>query len=55
METYVRTLGRVKNSDLVNNFDKIVDKYRTMAISMGYSGDLKFERDGCFITIFVEV
>ena len=53
MEQLVRTLGTVKVSDFEKDFDKICDEYKSKAKNMGYKGNLKFEKKGGKITIFV--
>ncbi len=53
MEELVRTLGTVKVSDFEKNFDKIYDEYSSKSKNMGYNGNLKFEKKGGKITIFV--
>lgn len=53
MEELVRTLGAVKVSDFEKDFDKICDEYNAKAKNMGYNGNLKFEKKGGKITIFV--
>ena len=53
MEELVRTLGTVKVSDFEKDFDKICDEYNAKAKNMGYNGNLKFEKKGGKITIFV--
>lgn len=53
MGELVKCLGREKAVDLTENFDLIVDKYRKMADASGYTGELKFKKEGGFIEIFV--
>lgn len=53
MEELVRTLGTVKVSDFEKDFDKICDEYNAKAKNMGYNGNLKFEKKGGKMTIFV--
>lgn len=53
MDELVKCLGREKAVDLTKNFDLIVDKYRKMANASGYTGELKFKKEGGFIEIFV--
>ena len=55
MKNLLHRLGTEKASDLDKNFNKIVDKYRQMADATGYKGDLKFQKEGGFIVIFVEI
>ena len=55
MEELVRTLGTVKASEFKKDFDKICDEYNAKAKEMGYNGNLKFEKKGGKITIFVTI
>ena len=55
MEELVRTLGTVKVSDFEKDFDKICDEYNVKAKNMGYNGNLKFEKKGGKVTIFVTI
>ncbi len=55
MGELVRTLGTVKASEFQKDFDKIYDEYNAKAKKMGYNGNLKFEKIGGKITIFVTV
>ena len=55
MEVLVRSLGTAKVSDFEKDFDKVYDKYNAKAKKMGYNGNLKFEKKGGKITIFVEI
>ena len=55
MGELVRKLGTEKGVDLVKNFDLIVDKYRKIADSSGYHGELRFKKEGGFTVIFVEI
>jgi hypothetical protein len=55
MEKLVKCLGREKVVELTNNFNLIVDKYRQIADASGYTGELKFKKEGGFIEIFVEL
>jgi hypothetical protein len=55
METLVKCLGREKAITLTRDFNLIVDKYRQIADGMGYHGELRFEKKGGFIEIFVEL
>lgn len=55
MEELVRTLGIVKASEFKKDFDKICDEYNAKAKEMGYNGNLKFEKNGGKITIFVTI
>jgi len=51
----VRNLGREKSVNLVKDFDLIVDKYRQIADASGYHGELKFQKEGGFTIVFVEI
>jgi hypothetical protein len=55
MKELVRTLGTVKVSDFEKDFDKIYDEYNLKAKELGYNGNLKFEKNGGKITIFVTI
>lgn len=55
MGDLVRKLGTEKSVDLIKNFDLIVDKYRKIADASGYHGELKFQKEGGFTVIFVEI
>ena len=55
MGDLVRKLGTEKSVDLINNFDLIVDKYRKIADASGYHGELKFQKEGGFTVIFVDI
>ena len=55
MDELVRTLGTVKVSEFKKDFDKICDEYNAKAKQMGYNGNLKFEKKGGKITIFVTI
>lgn len=55
MGELVRKLGTEKNLDLVKDFDMIVDKYRKIADAIGYHGELKFQKEGGFTTVFVTI
>ena len=55
MEELVRTLGSVKVKDFEIDFDKVYDEYNAKAKKMGYNGNLKFEKKGGKITIFVTI
>ena len=55
MGELVRKLGQEKNLDLAKNFDMIVDKYRKIADASGYHGELKFQKEGGFTTVFVQI
>jgi hypothetical protein len=54
-EELVRTLGTVKVSEFKKDFDKICDEYNAKAKQMGYNGNLKFEKKGGKITIFITI
>jgi hypothetical protein len=55
MKELVRTLGTVKVSDFEKDFDKIYDEYNVKSKELGYNGNLKFEKNGGKITIFVTI
>lgn len=55
MGDLVRNLGREKSVNLVKDFDLIVDKYRQIADASGYHGELKFQKEGGFTIVFVEI
>jgi hypothetical protein len=55
MKELVRSLGTVKVSDFEKDFDKIYDEYNFKAKELGYNGNLKFEKNGGKITIFVTI
>lgn len=51
----VRKLGSVKEKDFLDNFDQIIDKYRTIATATGYNGDLLFKKEHGQMIIFVQL
>lgn len=51
----MRNLGKEKTIDLMKDFDLIVDKYRKLADASGYTGELKFKKEGGYTVIFVEI
>lgn len=51
----MRKLGTEKNLNLAKDFDMIVDKYRKIADASGYHGELKFQKEGGFTVIFVQI
>jgi hypothetical protein len=55
MDDLVRKLGIEKSVDLMKDFDLIVDKYRKIADASGYHGELKFQKEGGFTVIFVDI
>ena len=55
MEPLVRRLGKEKKVNFIKDFDMIVDKYRKIADATGYFGELKFQKEGGFMVVFVEV
>jgi hypothetical protein len=55
MEVLVRSLGTVKVSDFEKDFDKVYDEYNVKSKKMGYNGNLKFEKKGGKVTIFVTI
>ena len=55
MGELVRKLGMEKTVNLTKDFDLIVDKYRKIADASGYHGELKFQKEGGFTIIFVEI
>ena len=55
MDDLVRKLGIEKSVDLMKDFDLIVDKYRKIADASGYHGELKFQKEGGFTVVFVEI
>jgi hypothetical protein len=55
MGDLVRKLGTEKSVDLMKDFDLIVDKYRKIADASGYHGELKFQKEGGFTVVFVEI
>jgi hypothetical protein len=55
MEGLVRSLGTVKVSDFEKDFDKVYDEYNVKSKKMGYNGNLKFEKKGGKVTIFVTI
>ena len=50
-----RRLGKEKTVNLMKDFDLIVDKYRKIADASGYHGELKFQKEGGFTIIFVDI
>jgi len=55
MGELVRKLGSEKSLDLIEHFDLIVDKYRQIANASGYKGELKFQKEGGYTSIFVKI
>ena len=55
MGELVRKLGVEKNLNLAKDFDMIVDKYRKIADASGYHGELKFQKEGGFTVVFVQI
>jgi hypothetical protein len=55
MGDLVRKLGMEKTVNLTKDFDLIVDKYRKIADAIGYHGELRFQKEGGFTIIFVEI
>jgi hypothetical protein len=55
MGDLVRKLGTEKSVDLMKDFDLIVDKYRKIADASGYHGELRFQKEGGFTVVFVEI
>ena len=55
MAELVRTLGIEKKLNLIDNFDLLNDKYRQLANAMGCKGELKFQKNGGYTTIFVVI
>lgn len=53
MGELVKKLGVEKKLDLISDFDLIIDKYRQLANAMGYEGELRFQKNGGYTTIFV--
>ena len=51
----VRRLGREKSVNLRKDLVLILDKYRQIANASGYYGALKFQKEGGFTVVFVEV
>jgi hypothetical protein len=55
MGELTRNLGKEKTINLMKDFDLIVDKYRKIADASGYYGELRFQKEGGFTVIFVEI
>ena len=55
MGNLVRNLGKEKTVNLMKDFDLIVDKYRKIADASGYHGELRFQKEGGFTIIFVDI
>ena len=55
MGDLVRKLGMEKTVNITKDFDLIVDKYRKIADASGCHGELKFQKEGGFTIIFVEI
>lgn len=51
----MRNLGKEKTVNMVKDFDLIVDKYRQIADASGYHGELRFQKEGGFTVVFVEI
>lgn len=52
---HVRRLGQEKTLDFTKNLNHILDKYRLIADASGYKGELRFQKEGGFTVIFVEI
>jgi hypothetical protein len=52
---HVRKLGQEKTLDFTKNLNHILDKYRLIADASGYKGELRFQKEGGFTVIFVEI
>lgn len=55
MGDLVRKLGSEKMKDFVDNFDLIIDKYRKIALALGYKGEFKFKKERGKMVIFVKI
>jgi hypothetical protein len=55
MGELTRNLGKEKTINLMKDFDLIVDKYRKIADASGYYGELRFQKEGGFTVIFVDI
>ena len=55
MGNLVRNLGKEKTVNLMKDFDLIVDKYRKIADASGYHGEQRFQKEGGFTIIFVDI
>ena len=55
MGNLVRNLGKEKTVNLMKDFNLIVDKYRKIADASGYHGELRFQKEGGFTIIFVDI
>ena len=55
MGNLVSNLGKEKTVNLMKDFDLIVDKYRKIADASGYHGELRFQKEGGFTIIFVDI
>jgi hypothetical protein len=55
MGNLVRNLGKEKTVNLTKDFNLIVDKYRKIADASGYHGELRFQKEGGFTIIFVDI
>ena len=55
METLVRSIGKVKVKRFEDEFDFIIDEFRSKAIRLGYTGELKFKKEKGYMIIFVEI
>jgi len=51
----VRRLGSEKLKDFKNNFDEVVDKYKEIAKTTGYDGELMFKKEKGKMVIFVKL
>ena len=50
-----RRLGKEKTVNLTKDFNLIIDKYRKMADASGYFTELRFQKEGGFTIIFVDI
>jgi len=55
MGELVRKLGTEKSINMTKDLDLILDKYRKIANASGYYGALKFQKEGGFTVVFVEI
>jgi len=54
-EIRYKKLGVVKQKDLDADFDSIYDKYKSIALELGLTGDLKFVKEKGKVIIYIAI
>lgn len=55
MEPYVRKIGSEKKQSFENNFDKLIEEYKSKAEGLGFEPNLKFKIEKGKVIIFVVI